>query len=44
MSTWLRHPVRTVLDWIGGLVIDRVFAHEAELQRIAADNDRQETP
>jgi hypothetical protein len=36
---WLQHPVRTFLDWLGGLVIDRVFAHEDELRRIAVYNE-----
>lgn len=43
---WLRHPTRAFLDWLGGLIVDRVFAREAELRRIAVYNEThpEETP
>lgn len=27
-------------EWLGGFIIDRAFAHETELRKIAADNER----
>jgi hypothetical protein len=40
MTAWLLHPVRAVLDWLGGLVIDHVFLSADRQREIAADNER----
>lgn len=32
-------PAR-VRDWLGGLIVDHVFAHEKEMRRIARRNEQ----